>query len=45
MFCSSVAKDYRFNKEIDDPNYIAAQGQSPARELIACPIFASDDAL
>jgi len=45
LFCSSVTKDYRYNKEIDDPNFIGVSGQTPARELIACPIFASDDAL
>ncbi len=45
IFCGQVAKDHRFNLEIDDPNFTGKFGQMPARELIACPVFASDDHL
>lgn len=39
--CQNLQKDYRFIREIDDPNYV--QGQSVAKEVICCPIYASDD--
>lgn len=30
-------------KEIDDPNYTGTHGQSHAKEVICCPVFANDD--
>ena len=36
-----VKRDHRFKQEVDDPNSTV---KNPAREIVACPIFASDDA-